>query len=192
MASKEVMITAPVVILLYDRIFLSGSWRETWQRRGRIHAALMATWLLLAYLMISSSITARDVGTDGQLSWGTYVATEFQVVVSYLKRCLWPHPLIFYYGPELYRAASDWVSTLVCAGLLALLAGGSVVLSIRGRPLGFVGLVFFLLLAPTSSVVPLARQPMAESRVYCHWPPLSWRRWWVDTCWWVVGRFFAS
>ena len=34
MATKEVMVTAPLVVLLYDRTFLAGSFREAWRRRG--------------------------------------------------------------------------------------------------------------------------------------------------------------
>ena len=33
MATKEVMATAPVIVLLYDRTFLAGSFREAWRRR---------------------------------------------------------------------------------------------------------------------------------------------------------------
>ena len=43
MAAKEVMVTAPVMVALYDRIFVAGSWRQVWARRGRFHLALAAT-----------------------------------------------------------------------------------------------------------------------------------------------------
>ncbi len=49
MGSKEVMVSAPIAALLYDRIFLATSFRDLWHRRGRLHLGLMATWLLLLF-----------------------------------------------------------------------------------------------------------------------------------------------
>ncbi len=34
MGSKEVMVSAPLLVLLYDRVFLASSFRELWQRRA--------------------------------------------------------------------------------------------------------------------------------------------------------------
>jgi hypothetical protein len=45
MATKGgVMVTAPILVLLYDRAFLSQSWRELARRRWFLYAALAATW----------------------------------------------------------------------------------------------------------------------------------------------------
>src|SRR5206468_3818441 len=49
--------------------------------------------------------------------------------------------------------------------LAAFLAATAIALK-RWPILGFSGAWFFLILAPTSSVVPIAFQPMAEHRVY--------------------------
>lgn len=169
MASKEVMVTAPAVVLLFDRIFVAGSWRGVWRERARVHAALLGTWLLLAFLMLATDIAKRDVGTGGHLAWSTYVMTECHVVVDYLQLAVWPHPLTFYYGPELFRLANNVAGTLACAVVLAVLVGGSFTLGLRARAgafVGFLGMAFFIALSPTSSVVPLAQQPMAESRLY--------------------------
>ena len=40
MATKEVMVSAPLIVLLYDRTFLAGSFREAWRRRRGVHAGL--------------------------------------------------------------------------------------------------------------------------------------------------------
>jgi len=55
---------------------------------------------------------------------------------------------------------------LLYAALLGGLLGGALVLWSRRRGLGWLGLGFFVLLAPTSSFVPISGQPMAESRLY--------------------------
>ena len=45
MGSKEVMVSAPIMILLYDRTFRARSWRELFANRRRrwYYAALFAT-----------------------------------------------------------------------------------------------------------------------------------------------------
>ncbi len=53
MATKEVMISAPLIVLLYDRTFCAGSFRQAWRRRPGFYAALACTWLLLGWLVLS-------------------------------------------------------------------------------------------------------------------------------------------
>ena len=164
MATKEVMVTAPVLLLTYDWTFLAGSLQEIWQRRRRVYAALAGTWLLLAYLMISSHLSSREVGPTSDLSSWTYLLTECRVVVAYLRLAFWPQGLVFDYG-WIKWADPLWVA-LLCAAFLAVLLGGALRLWHRRRGLGWLGLGFFVLLAPTSSFVPISGQPMAESRLY--------------------------
>ena len=59
MATKEVMVTAPLVVLLYDRTFLAGSFGRPLRRRWGLYAALAATWGLLAYLVVSTGLLSR-------------------------------------------------------------------------------------------------------------------------------------
>ena len=47
MASKESMVTAPVMVLLFDRVFLYGSWREAWAERRYLYGGLAASWIVL-------------------------------------------------------------------------------------------------------------------------------------------------
>lgn len=156
--SKEVMVTAPLLVLLYDRTFVAGSFREAWARRRGYYLALGATWLLLAFAL-TSGLSQRSVGFGLGVTPWQYAYTGCTAILLYLKLALWPAPLIFDYGP-VYRG-SLWAA----AGGLAL-AGGSV-LALRRRPVvGFCGAGFLLLLAPTSSFVPVAEQPMAENRAY--------------------------
>ena len=164
MATKEVMVTAPVLLLAFDWTFLAGSLPEIWQRRRRVYAALGATWLLLAYLMISSHLGERQIGPTGDLSSWTYFLTECRVVVAYLGLALWPQGLVFDYG--WINWAEPLGVALLCAAFLGGLLGGALVLWYRRRGLGWLGLGFFVLLAPTSSFVPISGQPMAESRLY--------------------------
>src|SRR5438552_3486703 len=82
-----------------------------------------------------------------------YALTQPGVIVHYLRLALWPDPLCLDYGWPLATSARAIAPPLVLIG--ALLA--ATIASFRRRPeLGFVGAWFFLLLAPTSSVIPVA------------------------------------
>ena len=159
--SKENIVTAPVMVLLYDRTFVAGSFREAWRLRWRYYVGLAGTWLLLARLM--TNLGQRSVGFGQGVTWWNYALTSCRSVVLYLKLAAWPHPLVFDYGNHIAQHATEVVpDALVLVSLLAAVA-----VALRHWPaLGFLGAWFFVILAPTSSVVPVALQPMAEHRLY--------------------------
>jgi len=164
MATKQVMVTAPVLVLLYDRAFVSGSFRSALASRRWYYASLVATWLLLGFLMHRSALAAVSVGFQAGVSWPTYALTELRVVTDYIKLALWPHPLVFDYGSEIL--ATDPRTVAPHALIIAALLAGVVIVWRRSPMAGFLGCWFFLILAPTSTVIPIAEQPMAESRMY--------------------------
>ncbi len=164
MGTKEVMVTAPVVVLLYDRTFVTGSFAAVLRRRLGYYVALAATWLLLAWLVAGRG-GGRGVAAGFGLgvSWWTYLLKQAEALVLYLQLCFWPHPLVLDYGTAVAQEPADvwWQGLLV----LALLAG-TVWAIVRRPAVGFLGACFFLILAPSSSVVPLVTQTMAEHRMY--------------------------
>ena len=169
MGTKEVMVSAPLIVLLYDRTFLAGSLREAWRRRGRVHAALFSTWLVLAVLVASTHGRGGTAGFGTAVGWRSYALTQFVAVPHYLRLAFWPHPLVFDYGtaPEGPSAALV-LGALVVACLAALTAW-----ALARRPaLGFLGACFFAILAPSSSVVPVATEIMAEHRMYLALAPV--------------------
>jgi tetratricopeptide (TPR) repeat protein len=160
-ATKEMIVTAPVMVFLYDRTFVAGSFREACRRRWRYYLGLASTWLPLACLM--AGLHQRHVGFDQGVTWWSYALTSCRSVVLYLKLAVWPHPLVLYYGTDLIQHVSEAAPYALV--LAALLAG--VAMALRYRPaLGFAGAWFFVILAPTSSVIPVALQPMGEHRMY--------------------------
>lgn len=163
MAAKEVMATAPLVFALYDRLFLSGSWREVWRRHGRLHLASAATWLLLAVLVWSTAGRGGTAGFGTKVSAFDYALTQFPAVAHYLRLFVWPHPLVLDYGTAL---VTDAARVLPAAVLVLGLVAVFIWATLRARAWGFAGLFFFLVLAPSSSVVPIATQTMAEHRTY--------------------------
>ena len=164
MATKQVMVTAPVLVLLYDRAFIGGSFRSALTNRRWYYASLAATWIWLGFLMHRSSLIAIGAGFQAGISWPMYALTELRVVTNYLRLALWPHPLVFDYGTEIY--VTDPLLVLPYALIVVAILVVVVIAWCRSPMAGFLGCWFFLILAPTSTVVPVATQPMAESRMY--------------------------
>ncbi|NQU10975.1 tetratricopeptide repeat protein, partial [bacterium] len=163
MGCKEVMVVCPLVILAYDHVFLPGPWRERWRRRRGLYLGLAATWFWLGFLVATTPRPATGFGFGALTPW-TYLKTEAGVVVHYLQLCFWPHPLVIDYAD--WPLAGPLVTVLPWAIPLALLALVAVVGSLARSPWGFLGLWFFLILAPTSTVLPSLEEVAAERRMY--------------------------
>jgi tetratricopeptide (TPR) repeat protein len=162
MASKEVMVTAPVVVLLYDRVFLAGSFAAALRRRAGLYAGLAATWGLLLALLSASGGRAGSAGLAHGITPWAYAQMQCGWILHYLRLCFWPSPLVFDYGPTRPTAEADWMAVVG----IAVLAAAVLVALVRFPRLGFLGICFFALLAPTSSFVPIATQVAAEHRMY--------------------------
>jgi Flp pilus assembly protein TadD len=164
MATKEVMVTAPLVIWLYDRTFVSGSFSAGWKARRGYYLALAGTWLLLAWVVLySGGERGGTVSMRGGVTPRQYLLRQCDAITLYLKLSFWPHPLIIDYGYAIRTSLSEvWLEGL---GIVTLLA--ATVLALVRRPVvGFLGASFFLILAPSSSVLPLITQTIAEHRMY--------------------------
>jgi protein O-mannosyl-transferase len=164
-ATKEVMVTAPLMVFLYDRTFFSGSFSAAWRRRWPLYLALASTLLLLGHRVVglSRGSLVYGVGFGGSVAWWDYGLTECRAVVRYALLSFWPSPLVFDYGRSApCRLSEVWPYAVALASLLAATA-----VALRRLPaVGFAAAWFFLILAPTSSIVPVVGQSMAESRMY--------------------------
>ncbi len=163
MATKEVMVSAPIVLLLYDRTFLSGSFREAIVRRWRIYLALAGTWLVLAWVLVATSFHADTTGLGVQrfTPW-TYLITEPAVLINYLQLAIWPDRLCFAYDLMPPRSLAEVVAPALA--IMALL-GLTIWALVRWPAWGFLSAAFFLILAPTSSFVPILDAAF-EHRMY--------------------------
>lgn len=163
MAAKEVMVAAPLLVLLFDRVFITGSIRAALRLRPRYYTALASTWLLLAGLALGTGNRAGSAGFDAGVPWSGYALTQLYAIAHYLRLAFWPSPLVFDYGTALVRDPS----LVVPAGLLvATLLAATAVAFRRWPAVGFCSVWFFALLAPSSSIVPIATQTLAEHRIY--------------------------
>lgn len=163
MASKEIVATAPVLVLLYDRTFVAGTFRESWQRRKYFYGALACSWGLLAWLMLHTQQRSGTVGFGLGVSSWEYLLTQCWALTTYLKLSFWPHPLVVDYGTMVAKGIGEvWGRGLLIVGLLL-----ATLVALRRKPLlGFLGAWFFVILAPSSSFVPLTTQTIAEHRMY--------------------------
>ncbi len=164
MASKEVMIVAPILVLLYDRAFLSGSFRAALRGRAGLYLGLAGTWLLLATLMLFTPF--EHLVGFGFASYTPFhhALTQAGIILHYLRLAFWPDPLVLDYdGWPIARSLAGALPHV--AAVLSLLALTVWALR-RHPPLGFLGAWFFLILAPSSSVLPTPTEIAAERRMY--------------------------
>jgi tetratricopeptide (TPR) repeat protein len=165
MLSKEVMVTAPCVALLYDRTFLAGSWRAALRRRWGLYLALTSTWAIYPLLGLQelSGPSSASLGVDlWHVTRTQYLLNQPLVILHYLRLAVWPAPLIVDYG---WRPVSA-VLPLVSAAIALLALTSLIVWALwRGWAVGFLGAAFLLILAPTSSVIPLP-DLCVEHRMY--------------------------
>jgi tetratricopeptide (TPR) repeat protein len=162
MTCKESMVTMPIVIVLYDTTLVFESFAMAVRARWRFYAALAATWLILAALL-QTGARVHSAGFSTDVSPWTYLLNQAVMLVRYLRLSVWPSSLVVNYGwPRPLTLAAVFPSALLIVALVAVTA-----FALRRWPrLGFLGAWFFLTLAPTSSILPIATEVGAERRMY--------------------------
>ena len=161
MACKEVMVSAPIVVLLFERTFVAGSFRRALTASWPLYAALSLGWVLLAALNYGGprSVTAGfHLGVPAQVWW----YTQCKVLLLYLKLAAWPWPLVIHYDMpylDTLRTAWPWLLAVVLLGFMTVILLG------RGTASGFLLASVFVILSPTLAV-PITTELAAERRMY--------------------------
>src|SRR5690606_3774796 len=86
--AKEVMVTAPLTLLLVDVAGITGSWRASWRARKWWHV------LNFGALVVCASLIAAQGGRSGTVGWEgadglKYLAAQATYLLTYLKLCFW-------------------------------------------------------------------------------------------------------
>jgi 4-amino-4-deoxy-L-arabinose transferase-like glycosyltransferase len=163
MGTKETMVTAPIAVALFDRVYLFPSFTDALRRRAMLYAGLAATWLLLAAAIWHSprGLSAGFGAYDANVA--TYLLNQAVMIVRYLRLAVWPSGLVLYYGWPLPLTVGAVLPQLVAVAALIACA----VWALWRHPrVGVLGVFFILALAPTSSIVPIATEVGAERRMY--------------------------
>jgi tetratricopeptide (TPR) repeat protein len=142
-------------------------------------------------LVIKTGGRGGTAGFGLGFSWRDYVLTQFGAIVRYLRLAIWPHPLDFDYTA---RWVGRPLEAVPAAAVVAALAAATAYAFLRParrdacpplaaqqnggesqafgvRALGFAGVWFFAILAPTS-LVPGLTQTIAEHRMYLALAPI--------------------
>ncbi|MSU49134.1 MAG: tetratricopeptide repeat protein [Opitutus sp.] len=163
MMTNAVMVTAPVLVFLFDGAFAAGTFREAWRRRRGLYFALAAISVSLFFLVSSGGEHADAVGPGLGLSAWEYLLTQTRAILLYTRLAFWPAPLVIDYGMGLDKslAAEWWQASVVVAMLLCTIG-----LMLRKPAAGFLGAWFFVTLATGFGIGRIAAHPIAEHRVY--------------------------
>ncbi len=162
--SKEVAVMAPLVVLWYDRALVSPSWRLLFRRHGIYYGVFAVIFsIALGCIVWHFSWYSRGgVAIFHDVSPIEYLRSQPGVIAHYLRLTVWPVGQCLDYAWPIACTVREIAPPLALVG--ALLVG--TVWSVFRRPgLGFLGGAFFLILAPTSSVVPI-NDLAVERRMY--------------------------
>jgi len=163
MGTKEVMAVAPFVIVTYDYVFLSRSIKELIHSRWKVHLCLFTSIGILIGLLLCSLATEMDVSSRFvHISPIVYLANQCKVILHYLWLSVFPYKLCFDYA---WVPSISILSLLPYVFIIGILFLCSVVGLYFKKAAGFLALSFFAVLAPTSSIVPVA-DLVEEHRMY--------------------------
>ena len=164
-STKEHTAVLPALLLLTDFYFNPGFSFQGIRRNWRLYAPIAVAGALALWSVWKLLRTADTAGfTVREFTWCDYFFTQCRVVWTYLRLFLLPYGQTIDYDLPVSRGLLEHGAAFGLAGLLALVAAAFLLR--RRYPLGSYGLFAFLLLvAPTSSIVPIA-DPIAEHRMY--------------------------
>ncbi len=162
--TKEVALVLPVIVLFYDLTFFPETFFVAIKRNWLLYATLSFMWLVMIFLYLTTrpeeKLTA-GFGMQGMTPL-LYAANQPSVILHYLHLAFWPDNLVFdYQWPPVTQLRMLLPSmTIVATWILVLWT-----LYRRFRVLSFLCLSFFILLLPSSSIIPL-KDLIFEYRLY--------------------------
>jgi tetratricopeptide (TPR) repeat protein len=164
METKEVMVVAPLLVGVYDYCFVSKGWGGV-IRRWPFYSVLGMSWGFLFVLHHHAVTAATKWGyavTYPSVAPWIYLRTQAAVIVHYLRLASWPTGLCLDYA---WAPAESLQVVWAPMAFIMILIVLTVVGLWRRKPISYLGACFFLILAPSSSVVPLHDMAF-EHRMY--------------------------
>ncbi|MBI2526258.1 MAG: glycosyltransferase family 39 protein [Candidatus Rokubacteria bacterium] len=166
--AKEVAITLPAILVLYDRVAGGNSTSLRGRRRAALrYAGYGAVMILYAGLRLGALGRTLDADPDRWGNLGTRLLTTLDIVASYARLTVIPYPANAYplIVPVTFPGSTGfWLAMALLAVALGLTAW-----ALRHSPvLGFGALWFWITLLPFVGVnlLPLSTAIMAERFLY--------------------------
>lgn len=155
--AKQTAALAPLLLLAWDHTFAPAADAKRY-RPAFYTAVALPAWALL------QTMSGKVSGNLDPARILEFALQQPRVIVHYLRLTLWPDDLHLHVNTRLF-AVDGVMDVLPYAVALAALGAGTVVALARRHGLGFLGAWFFVTLAPTSSVLPIA-DSIQEHRMY--------------------------
>lgn len=188
LGSKEAMISAPLVIFIYDRLFLSSSFKQALKKHIVFYSGIFCVFLIpLSYLILVGKIShywAYIFGRHGVDPW-QYLMSQSEVVLHYIKLSVIPWGLCFDYDWQLPTSILSTIPALACWVIIFALL---IDLSRRNVFLAFPLWFFILNLLPRSLVS--STHAAVEYRMYL--PLAGLVIFYVIFGFWLIKRFAAK
>lgn len=149
--SKETAYTAPVIIFLYYQCFIADDLRSPGKGLRLIlpYVALAAISFYFGMPLSEEKLMTK---------WGRweYLLTQSNVLIEYIKLLSLPLPNRLNVDLDLNLAETLWeFPTIISAVSIVMILVTAVLFLDRARLAAFCVLWFFIILAPTSSIIPL-------------------------------------
>ena len=164
--TKEVMVACPPVLMLYYRLFLASSWKATFSQLRWLLLAMLLPLAFLGWSLRGTVLNQDDYykagfGYQAVTKW-EYLRTQASIICHYLQLSVWPRTLVLDYGWKVeHNPWNIYPPGLLLVALLSLGCWGVW----KGSRWALFILAFFLILAPTSSIMPIADLAF-EHRMY--------------------------
>jgi tetratricopeptide (TPR) repeat protein len=175
--SKEIAVVGPVLLVAYDFAFSkddpsganAGVIATRRQRTLGLVGVCASAYVVALAIYPQVPPTVSQGSTAGVTRWA-YFRSEFGVIVRYFRLAAWPHPLsVDYYD---WPVAQSWRAVAAPTIAVVLLLVAIAWACLRAPRFGWLGLAFFAILAPTSTLYPLGHELLAERRLYLPLAPL--------------------
>jgi len=165
MFTKEIAVTLPLAVLLYEFCFLKTQKSFNWRQ---LLPFLFTLFIIPLTMFLTKSVNFIEMrraseSVPGISPWH-YLLIQFQVIVTYLRLLFLPLKQNLDYDYPIVQTVLN-LPTLASLFLLLLLIFTAIRLFSKYRLISFSIFWFFLTLLPESSVIPI-NDPIYEHRLY--------------------------
>jgi tetratricopeptide (TPR) repeat protein len=175
MGSKAVSVVLPLAYLLIDRTLISGSFVSTLRARSMLYLGLLLTLSVPFLTGIGQGVIDSTPNPGAAVGFAyegispfEYFISQPEVILHYLRLTFLPIGQCLDYA---WPAADSFASALPSLLVISLLGLTALIGHARNTRWGLCLSLFFLLLAPTSSIIPI-KDLAYEHRMYLPLAPI--------------------